>query len=79
MNGRADMLERPFCLGPTAKGPNNYLSCSCSVHFVNLLLWYTSGLNLAADLGPVLALFITCFTLYLQVCAMSHCRGWRQA
>ena len=40
---------------PTAKVPNNYLSSS-SGHLVILLLGYTSGLNLAADLGPVLAL-----------------------
>ena len=40
--------------------PNNYLSCRCcsSGHFVNLLLGYTYGLNLAVDLGPVLALFL---------------------
>ena len=44
-----------FCLRPTAEGPSNY--ASCSGHFVNLLLGCTSGLNLAADLGPVLALF----------------------
>ena len=46
-----------FCLWPTAEVPCNYLSCSCSSgHFVNLLLGCTSGLNLAADLGPVPAL-----------------------
>ena len=39
---------------------NNYLSCcSCSVNFVNLLLGCTSGLNLAAGLGPVLAMLIS--------------------
>ena len=43
--------------GQTAEGPSNYSSCSCS-RTVNLLLGYTSGLNLAADLGPVLGLFI---------------------
>ena len=47
-----------FCLWPTAEGPSNYLSCSCSRHFINLLLGCTSGLNLAADLGPVLALLL---------------------
>ena len=39
----------------------NYLSFCCSSssgHFVNLLLRCTSGLDLAADLGAVLALFI---------------------
>ena len=42
----------------TVEGPSNYyLSCFCSGHLVNLLLGCTSGLNLAADLGPVLALF----------------------
>ena len=46
-----------FCLRPKAdEEPSNYLSCSCSGHFVNLLPGYTSGLNLAADLGPVQAL-----------------------
>ena len=38
-----------FCLRPTAEGPGNYLSCSCSGHFINLLLGctsgYTSGVN----------------------------------
>ena len=53
------ILPLSFCLRPTAKGPGNNLNCyfSCSGHFVNLLLGCTSGLNLAADLGPVLALF----------------------
>ena len=44
-----------FLLWPTAKGPCNYLSCCCSsssVHLVILLLVCTSGLNLAAGLGP---------------------------
>ena len=42
-----------------AKGPpSKYLSCSCSGHLVNLLLGCTSGLNLAADLGPVLCLVL---------------------
>ena len=44
-----------IALQPTAEGPSNYFSCSCSGHFVNLFLGCTSGLNLAADLGPVLA------------------------
>ena len=42
---------------PTAGGPSNDLSCSsCSGHLVNSLLGCTSGLNLATELGPVLAL-----------------------
>ena len=55
-----------------AEGPTNYLSCSGSGHFVNLLLDYTSGvhfwgtllgciagLNLAANLRPVLGLTLS--------------------
>ena len=42
----------------TAQRPSDNLSSSCSGHFVNLLLGCTSGLNLAADLGPVQALLI---------------------
>ena len=39
---------------------SNYLSCSCFYgHLVNLLLRCTSGLNMNADLRPVLALFIS--------------------
>ena len=45
-----------FCLQLTAEGPSIYLRCSCSRHFVYLLLRCTFGLNLSADLGPVLAL-----------------------
>ena len=41
-----------------ADGPSDLLSCSCSGNFVNLLMGCTYGLNLAADLGPVLALFL---------------------
>ena len=48
-------VRTAFVLLPTAEGPSNYLSSS-SGHFVNLLLGCTSGLNLAADLGPVLVL-----------------------
>ena len=62
-----------FCLGPS-----NYLSCcSCSGHFVNLLLGYTSGLNLGADLGPVLALFL--FKKYChpwEYCLPSERKSW---
>ena len=43
--------QNTFCLQPMAEGPSNYLGCccssSCSGHFINLLLGYTSGLNLA--------------------------------
>ena len=46
------------CLRPMADGPSDLLSCSCSGNFVNLLMGCTYGLNLAADLGPVLALFL---------------------
>ena len=35
-----------IALQPTAEGPSNYFSCSCSGHFVNLFLGCTSGLNL---------------------------------
>ena len=46
-----------FCMGPMTVGPSNYLSCcSCSGHLVDLFLGCTSGLNLATDLGPILAL-----------------------
>ena len=58
-----------FCLWSTAEGSSHYLNCSCCGHFVNLLpkctsrfpfwgkhLRCTSGLNLAAHLGQVLAL-----------------------
>ena len=55
--GGLNLNDKNYCLRPTAEGHCNYLSCSCSGHFVNLLLERTSGLNLAADLGPVLALF----------------------
>ena len=57
-----DIFSEHFCLRPTAEGPSKYyyylsFSCSsCSGHFVNFRLDNTSGLNLAADLGPVLAL-----------------------
>ena len=37
------LIFADFCLRPTAEGPSNYyLSCSCSGHFVNLLLEFTS-------------------------------------
>ena len=49
-----------FCLWPTAEGPSNYLSSS-SGHFISKFLGYTSGLNLTADLGPVLALLTLMF------------------
>ena len=39
-----------------AKGPCNYLSCCSSGHLFNVLLGYPSGLNVAAELGPFLAL-----------------------
>ena len=54
-----------FCRRPTAKGPSNYLSSSSSGHLVNLLLGCTSGLNLAADQGPVLVLFYLGVTWWL--------------
>ena len=64
-----------FCLWPTAEGPSNYLSCSCSRHFINLLLGCTSGLNLAADLGPVLALLLckNCLTRTKKRPVLANC------
>ena len=42
------------------RGTSSYWSCfSSSGHFVNFFLGCTSGLNLAAGLGPVLALFLS--------------------
>ena len=61
-----------FCLRPKAGGPSNYLSC-CSGHVVNLLLGCTSGLNLAADLRPVLALFMFQFVFCVSATDYNEC------
>ena len=49
-----------FCLRSTVKEPTSWL------HFWCTILGYTSGLNLAADLGPVLGMLIMAKFWYLE-------------
>ena len=73
-------VDSYICLQPTAEGPNNYLNCfsSCcsSGHLVNLLLGCTSGLNLATDLRPVLALFSHRAYCLVWKCKVGGAKHW---